>query len=514
MIGAAVVTAQTPAAQAKPAAATRRKTTLSGIYTAAQVDQGRGDVLRLVRELPSEGHVRRAELQDELEQSAALGSLGLDFEQDAQERSGHADARSKSVQVMAYILQQNKMPAGKTPLPAERRRRSTASRSRSSSQASWPCMKGETSRWVHGHHARGVGLAQRHLLRARDRAAFTMWPPARQQRSCAATRRASGATGAPTRGARATRRSIRSTRRTSTRCRSRGAGTPRSTATTSTTGRRRSTRTAGCSRSRRRIATPTRSIPRRARRSGSWKLEEGIRWQKAPRQFAGRGLAYWTDGRGNERVVVVTPGYHMAILDAKTGKGDPAIGKNGVDRSDGGARVAARAARRRRYRVLRGQRHAAGAQGQAGRDLGQGEEASAPTARSASIRRSARSPPAARRSSSATSSSSAARTSTATTRRGCATCPAGFAVSTSRPASSSGSSTSIPQPGEFGAETWKNGSKIGTRRRRQERRVGDRTRRIRISASSTFRSACRSATSTAAIVPATTCTATASSRST
>ena len=27
-----------------------------------------------------------------------------------------------------------------------------------------------------------------------------------------------------------------------------------------------------------------------------WRLDEGIRWQKAPRQFAGRGLAYWTDG--------------------------------------------------------------------------------------------------------------------------------------------------------------------------------------------------------------------------
>jgi quinoprotein glucose dehydrogenase len=68
----------------------------------------------------------------------------------------------------------------------------------------------------------------------------------------------------------------------------------------------------------------------------SWKLEEGIRWQKAPRQFAGRGLAYWTDGAGNERVVVVTPGYHMAILDAKTGVGDPKVGKNGVvDLQDG-----------------------------------------------------------------------------------------------------------------------------------------------------------------------------------
>jgi quinoprotein glucose dehydrogenase len=34
-----------------------------------------------------------------------------------------------------------------------------------------------------------------------------------------------------------------------------------------------------------------------------WRLDEGIRWQKAPRQFAGRGLAYWTDGK-TERVIV------------------------------------------------------------------------------------------------------------------------------------------------------------------------------------------------------------------
>ncbi len=58
-------------------------------------------------------------------------------------------------------------------------------------------------------------------------------------------------------------------------------------------------------------------------------LDEGIRWQKAPRQFAGRGLAYWTDGT-NERVIVTLPGYHMVSLDAKTGKGDPKFGKDGV----------------------------------------------------------------------------------------------------------------------------------------------------------------------------------------
>ena len=60
-----------------------------------------------------------------------------------------------------------------------------------------------------------------------------------------------------------------------------------------------------------------------------WKLDEGLRWKKAPRQFAGRGLAYWTDGR-EERAIVITPGYHLASIDAKTGKGDPKFGKDGV----------------------------------------------------------------------------------------------------------------------------------------------------------------------------------------
>ena len=66
-----------------------------------------------------------------------------------------------------------------------------------------------------------------------------------------------------------------------------------------------------------------------------WRLNEGIRWQKAPRQFAGRGLAYWQDG-DTERVIVVTPGYHLASLDAKTGIPDPQFGTNGVvDLMDG-----------------------------------------------------------------------------------------------------------------------------------------------------------------------------------
>ena len=66
-----------------------------------------------------------------------------------------------------------------------------------------------------------------------------------------------------------------------------------------------------------------------------YRLDEGIRWQKAPRQFAGRGPSYWTDGQ-QERLIVVTPGYHMVSIDAKTGIPDPAFGKNGVvDLMDG-----------------------------------------------------------------------------------------------------------------------------------------------------------------------------------
>ena len=88
---------------------------------------------------------------------------------------------------------------------------------------------------------------------------------------------------------------------TSTRCRSRGSGTPASTARTSTIARRRSTRTAGCSPSRRTRRKAFAIDPATGKTLWQWGIDEGIRWQKAPRQFAGRGLAYWTDGT-NERV--------------------------------------------------------------------------------------------------------------------------------------------------------------------------------------------------------------------
>ena len=57
---------------------------------------------------------------------------------------------------------------------------------------------------------------------------------------------------------------------------------------------------------------------------------EGTRGGYAPRQLSGRGLSYWTDGRGDNRVLYVTPGYRLIALNAKTGQPIPSFGKNGV----------------------------------------------------------------------------------------------------------------------------------------------------------------------------------------
>src|SRR6266446_6742267 len=48
-------------------------------------------------------------------------------------------------------------------------------------------------------------------------------------------------------------------------------------------------------------------------------LREGKRAAIAPRQLSGRGLAYWTDGRGDDRVLYITTGYRLVALNAHTG---------------------------------------------------------------------------------------------------------------------------------------------------------------------------------------------------
>jgi quinoprotein glucose dehydrogenase len=56
--------------------------------------------------------------------------------------------------------------------------------------------------------------------------------------------------------------------------------------------------------------------------------ERATRW--APRQLSGRGLSYWTDGRGDERIFYVTTGYRLVSLNAKTGQPIAGFGTNGV----------------------------------------------------------------------------------------------------------------------------------------------------------------------------------------
>jgi quinoprotein glucose dehydrogenase len=59
-------------------------------------------------------------------------------------------------------------------------------------------------------------------------------------------------------------------------------------------------------------------------------MREGKRAAVSPRQLSGRGVSYWTDGKGDERIVYVTTGYRLVELNAKTGAVVPTFGKDGI----------------------------------------------------------------------------------------------------------------------------------------------------------------------------------------
>lgn len=60
-----------------------------------------------------------------------------------------------------------------------------------------------------------------------------------------------------------------------------------------------------------------------------WRMNPNPRWETSPRQFSGRGVAYSeVDGEG--RIFVVTPGFFMAALDAKTGQQVEDFGDHGI----------------------------------------------------------------------------------------------------------------------------------------------------------------------------------------
>ena len=57
---------------------------------------------------------------------------------------------------------------------------------------------------------------------------------------------------------------------------------------------------------------------------------EGARGAAAARQLSGRGLSYWSDGKGDDRIIYVTPGYRLVELDAKTGAVIKTFGTSGL----------------------------------------------------------------------------------------------------------------------------------------------------------------------------------------
>jgi quinoprotein glucose dehydrogenase len=62
----------------------------------------------------------------------------------------------------------------------------------------------------------------------------------------------------------------------------------------------------------------------------SHSMREGNRAAIAPRQLSGRGLSYWTDGKGDDRIVYVTTGYRLVELNAHTGQIITSFGKEGI----------------------------------------------------------------------------------------------------------------------------------------------------------------------------------------
>jgi quinoprotein glucose dehydrogenase len=60
------------------------------------------------------------------------------------------------------------------------------------------------------------------------------------------------------------------------------------------------------------------------------RLEEGERAKQSVRRLSGRGVGYWTDGKGDERIFYVTIGYQLVGLDAKTGRPLRDFGVDGV----------------------------------------------------------------------------------------------------------------------------------------------------------------------------------------
>ncbi len=57
---------------------------------------------------------------------------------------------------------------------------------------------------------------------------------------------------------------------------------------------------------------------------------EGARAAASPRQLSGRGVSYWSDGKGDDRIVYITTGYRLVTLNAHTGAPIEGFGTHGI----------------------------------------------------------------------------------------------------------------------------------------------------------------------------------------
>jgi quinoprotein glucose dehydrogenase len=62
----------------------------------------------------------------------------------------------------------------------------------------------------------------------------------------------------------------------------------------------------------------------------TYSLREGMRAAIAPRQLSGRGVSYWTDNRGDDRILFITTGFRLVALNAHTGALITSFGRGGI----------------------------------------------------------------------------------------------------------------------------------------------------------------------------------------
>ena len=245
-----------------------------------------------------------------------------------------------------------------------------------------------------------------------------------------------------------------------------------------------------------------------------WRLDEGIRWQKAPRQFAGTRARLLDRRQRTSASSSSRPAITWRRSTRRPACPIPKFGKNGVvDLMDGlGLPLVPLAVDD--SGSLDHQRRRAGSEGEAGREVGSGDEDRRRRHRSASIPRYgqiANSSPAIIVGDVIVVGNSSIHGYYPIRMHNIPGFIRGFDVRTGKQL---WKFNLVPQPGEFGAETWKNGSKIGTEG------VGKNDAWATYSADPGARARLHPGrhaaawTNTAAIVRATTCSATASSRST